>query len=308
MQSFGEFLEEARRNKDHPAQRRLDAFDVLGKYAGRSDISITYTSVDKVGVNPKSKYPSTPSGVYSFPLDAVWNDIYKGGLQQVPFEIARAKYVFVLKETLPIKDVSDYTQADFTRDIEYLRKTYGKEFVDGLIYWYTHGAFPDDIDVSLYHDRWYKIHTDDSNSWAKGKITAYQKYKNRYPFIAMGMITDEILQIQMWSRKIKKVPPMKSAIYRGMGYNGFSDKTGLGLIHQAENHQIVFLTPKAYSVVDRIVIDKKTDFLSLSDREKVSMMRNQDDQSLSDEEKRKLAKRYPVKVAWDDTSPLGWDD
>lgn len=309
MLSFSSFVQEARRNKDHPSQRRLDAFDVLEQYVGRDDISITYTIIDKVGINPKSKYPSTPSGVFTFPLDAIWADIYSEGLDNVPFEIKNGhKFVFVVKETVKPLEVSRYSKSDYKRDLNKLGRMFGDEYVYGITSFYEDGSLPHSADPSLYNKNWFQIHSDTNDTWVKGKIDGFQKHGRTHPFYAIEAIVNEICQERMWSRKIKKVPVEKNRIYRQMGYDAISDKTGLGLIHPAEKTQIVFLSPKAYKVVDKIKIDHRTDFLSKKDRDHVSDMRNSDGQNVPDSDRDRLTNRKIPSLGWKDSGPVGWED
>lgn len=296
MLSFKEyFLFEARRNKQHPSQKRENAVDTLAKYKDKDDISITYTMIDKVGVNTKSEYPDTPIGVYAFPIKSVWEDIDKEGVGNVDFEITEAhNFIFVLKESGNIIDVSDYTSSNYKKDLDVLRKMYGKDYVDGIVYFYENRGFPPDYVNTLYDKTWFSIHTDKPEAavWVKSKLDAFNKYKNKYPFFAINMIITEITTGEgIWSDKVKNKTAEMTKVFRRMGYDGISDKKGLGLIHPAEPYQIVFLSPKAYKVVDKIKIDKRTDFLKKSDREAISRMRGGDSTGLSPKDRERLKKR-----------------
>ena len=114
---------EARRNPEqNPKESTLDT---LGKYAGRKDVYVSFTSDvgkmshgnngknisgSKLGINPKSPWRDTPIGIYTYPVDYVLSINGK-----VPFA-GDAPFLYVVQSTKPLLDLNNYPEADFKRD------------------------------------------------------------------------------------------------------------------------------------------------------------------------------------------------
>jgi hypothetical protein len=78
-------ISEARRNPDQ--NPRQYALDQLEKYL-EQDVYyyISYTAIDKIGINPRSRY-DTPIGIYAYPLTMdIYNEMQQAGSSSaVPF-------------------------------------------------------------------------------------------------------------------------------------------------------------------------------------------------------------------------------
>ncbi len=76
--------------------KRTTTLYELGKYKDDEDIFISFTELQKLGINPSTKY-STPIGIYSYPLKEVWEQyIQDGGISAVPFA-ADKPYISIFK-------------------------------------------------------------------------------------------------------------------------------------------------------------------------------------------------------------------
>lgn len=215
MKSFKSFLNEARRNADLKVQERLNALQRLEKWSSSPDVHISYTAINKIGINPKSKFPDTPLAVYAYPLKEIWEDIKSEGVRNVRFAANTSKFIFVLKERgQRLKDVSDYTKANLQADLKKIQSMVPAE------------AF------SKAMERAEKM----------GGMGATQPYHFLQVFVYL--ITTHLPS--------KKNIAKMSDILLKLGYSGFSDRKGTGQIHSAEEIQSFFLTPKSYEVVDVI--------------------------------------------------------
>ena len=58
-------FEEARKNPE--MNPHIGAWDYVDKYQYDPDVYISFTEIDKIGLNPQSKY-NTPLGIYTYPL------------------------------------------------------------------------------------------------------------------------------------------------------------------------------------------------------------------------------------------------
>lgn len=219
MRSFKSFLNEARKNANLKAQERLNALDTLAKWSTSPDIHISYTAINKIGVNPKSKFMDTPLAVYAYPLKEIWNDIQREGVRNVKFAANTSKFIFVLKERgQKLKDVSDYTRANLETDLKKIR---------GM------------VDAEVYDK-------------AMENVTATASVNKNLPYRYLQYF---LYQVAVKSKKnIAAIAATISSMLSQLGYVGFSDRKGTGQIHQAEEIQSFFLTPKAYEVVDVIEI------------------------------------------------------
>jgi hypothetical protein len=219
MRSFKSFLSEARRNANLQAQERSNAINSLVKWASSPDIHISYTTIRKIGVNPKSKFVDTPLAVYAYPLKEIWSDIQSEGVRNVRFAANTSKFIFVLKERgQKLKDVSDYTKSNLAADLKKIR-----EFVSADVYAKTVKAFS-----------------------KTGGSENYAPYRHLQYFIYRISSTN--------SKTVAGTAATMSSILLRLGYSGFTDRRGTGQIHPAEEIQTFFLTPKAYDVVDVVEI------------------------------------------------------
>jgi hypothetical protein len=224
-------LTEARRNAHLAVQQKSDALQTLSKYKDDPSIHISYTKLNKIGINPKSKYPDTPLAVFTYPLMEIWNDIQKEGVGNVQFAATTSKYIFVLKEkTRPLMDVSKYTLAMLNADMKKLSK---------------------DIPVETIN----KIAAEIDKNMAGGPYS-----KKGDPFTYLRTLLYR-LGIEL---KKKKAAVFMSSRLIELGYSGFSDRKGQGQIHPSEPIQAFFLSPSYYTVVD--VIELKS--LDLKDEER----------------------------------------
>lgn len=219
MRSFKSFLNEARKNANLKAQEKSNALDILAKWSSLPDVHISYTAINKIGVNPKSKFVDTPLAVYAYPLKEIWNDIQKEGVRNVKFAANTSKFIFVLRERgQKLKDVSAYTKPNLESDLKKIR---------GMV----------NADV---YDR------------AMDNVIATASVNKNLPYRYLQYF---LYQIAAKSKKtIAGSAATISSILSQLGYVGFTDRKGTGQIHPAEEIQSFFLTPKAYEVVDVIEI------------------------------------------------------
>lgn len=108
-------LNEVRRNPDQ--NPKTDPISVLEKY-NNYGYYMSYTAIDKLGLNPKSGY-STPIGIYSYPIiDGVISGIISAkNMTRVPY-MGEAPYVWIFKPKNPDRGliIGDYTGDDYDND------------------------------------------------------------------------------------------------------------------------------------------------------------------------------------------------
>lgn len=117
--NFIQFLIEKRRS-DLP---RTNPYDELMKYFNDAGtIYASFTQVQKVGINPRSKY-STPNGIYTYQLDYLFKQTdYEGrkNLSLLPFAYD-APFIWLVSPKSQVLRLQDYTEADLQRDIQKLK-------------------------------------------------------------------------------------------------------------------------------------------------------------------------------------------
>jgi len=122
MLSYKEYLDERRSN--HENNPKVSAYTQLRPYRNDPDIYISFTDVDKLGINPKSRY-NTPLGIYFFPLKEVWSLIeHKESTRGLPFAGDRP-YIWIVKGKNKnfINDMyKDYGSDNFDKDVKTLKK------------------------------------------------------------------------------------------------------------------------------------------------------------------------------------------
>lgn len=216
-------ISEARRNpKQNP---RSYAIDSLEKYVDQDVIYyISYTKVDKIGINPKSIF-DTPIGIYAYPLmDYVYAAMttYKTA-SAVPFA-GMSPFIWVLRANNTNNALwlgeNYYTDDDYRTDIEKMREY----FVGG-------GHMDDrefDSKIEQYAGQAYE-ETRSSQIWNITRMFAnhHVKLNSRGPV--------------KWNWLLRTVLKYDYAV-----------DFGSGTIHENETTQAVFFSKSAFTTVEKI--------------------------------------------------------
>ena len=137
-------LFEARKNPT--LNPRLSAYEQLKKYKDDPNIFISFTNIEKIGINPFSTY-DTPLGIYFYPLKETWEkyevDIHESFVRY-PFA-NNAPYIQIIKwngSGRIIDDLFYYHDEDLQDDIERLKALKSLPFCKEL----THDDIKDLVD------------------------------------------------------------------------------------------------------------------------------------------------------------------
>ena len=139
MQTFIRYLIEKRSNPDKNI--RIDAFSQLEKHANNADgLYASYTSVDKIGINPRSHY-ATPNGIYVYHVKYMLNRMRERNIRDVPFA-GNQPHVWIIKPTMPVLVLQEYTEQQLERDKQKLKNALSKKvpFLDQYIEQYQKEA------------------------------------------------------------------------------------------------------------------------------------------------------------------------
>jgi len=192
------------------------------------NLFVTFVSVDKVGLNPKTPY-DTPIGVYSYPLDFIFEE------EDVPFrgETKSSKIKVLKNKTNKIlsNDLSDGEYEKKIKQIETLMKTSGK---------YTPEI---ETDPEKYIKRWEQAARKNTNFGSLWNVT-------------------RMLSMDYYSRKnrrnvpgpTKNNPVAWTKLLLELGYDLAIDE-GTGTIHPSEPTRAVFLNPNSYKVIGEEFVD-----------------------------------------------------
>lgn len=227
-----QLLTEKRSHADKNVKQSV--LDQLEKYKDDPSYFVSFTNIEKIGVNPINKF-STPTGVYSYNLKDLWNDWVNGD----DFFGKDRPYVNLIKlDTDKVLDIQSYKLNK--KDLNFLKKKYDENKKSNLSF----SDFIKKIKEDNSNDVLYKIKTDGSLLWK---------------------VTEEI------SKLIKNDDKNNTAIWNGllrdMGYESVVDKKST--IHLLQSSQAVFLTPKSYKLVDRLqnkTYDKKSNNKKSADK------------------------------------------
>jgi hypothetical protein len=243
-----EVLAEARRNPEQ--NPKYSSYELLKPYSKDEDIYISFTSVNKIGVNPQSGH-NTPIGVYTYPLSVIWDeyeinrkahDIRKAGYDDklTAFSINR-----LMGRSVPFAGESSYIQV--------IKKKPTKKFIDVSIY--SSKNYDDDMEKII------EMITPGNRDYAKELIQRYT-YDSAYrsPGGSMWNVLRKMTQNHqnLFIDPLPSKPPVAwTALFRRLGWLGFEDKMGKGIIHSSEPFQAVFLSSKIYRHVDTVLNDRR---------------------------------------------------
>lgn len=240
-QTFREYLEEARRNPEQ--NPKIGVVEALEPYKDNPDIYISFTEVDKIGINPKSGF-NTPLGIYTYPLKEMWKDVKN---DTIPWA-GKAPYVWILKSKNGkgfIKNLySDYSSKNYDDDMKKIKKLYkdNKEIQAEILHLKTN--FPQHVDLTY-------------EKYVNWIITDYTKEAKAHNAVSsFWNVTREFAKNY---EKGKNDSIKWNVLLRKLEYTGFADKSGKGIIHAAEPTQAVFLTKSAFTVIDKVLNKRYSD-------------------------------------------------
>lgn len=222
---------------------RQSVYEFLKQYKDDPNVYLHTTSVDKVGIYPKSRGHDAPIGIYAFRLQDIWeHDIERwntGEYTKNPRGIEFLAYrggdnVFLLRSNISHDFLKDYTEQDLKKDVDKIQKMLdmSDERIQGL----KHAATTNLNFVDAPVGYLWGI----TKAIAAGGITEFDEYTP----------TNE----KKWAKLLRK-----------LGHSAFNDP-GYGWIHGAEAQQSLFLDNTLYKVIDKYTIQRKKKF-KIDDKE-----------------------------------------
>lgn len=243
MKSYMEFLKE--RNPFHPGEMTISRFE---KYLD-DGYYITFTSIDKTGINPKSPY-QTPLGVYAYPL-------YAPKFQQ--------KYKSAAKEFGNVEHPTDALIHTISNSVQFMGSSPAfirvlKEKPTARIFHTSNSEYTwDDIKSSKsigvlekFRKRAGKMNDETFMSIMKGETPVgvvipggINHTRDSVPQVRMnedlpGIKSTPLCFVWALTRAIAVHPKLWGACLYELGFDGISDDAAFGLIHPNEMFQTVF--------------------------------------------------------------------
>ena len=239
---------------------KQSAYEQLFPYSADKDAYISFTQIDKLGINPKSHY-NTPLGIYTYPLETVWEyyDIsYYKTLKRLPFA-AENPYIHLVKSKTGHGFVNDlyldYTESRLKTDIEKCQKLFYSEYSkltdDQVSKFYQ----PTKEQIDNYRQR---MNEALAVVWKKQVLEkGIDEANHPWPCSHFWNITRTMADRLCDSKKVHSTADVKATkwnwILRQLGYTGFADKSGKGIIHPSEPMQAVFLSSASFTRVKEVM-------------------------------------------------------
>ena len=235
-------LKEARRNANHPAQQvdripgkgKLSSSDLLKKFIGK-DLFVSFTNLDKIGVNTNTPKGETPVGLYAFPLN---NDEVLNQFKNYDYR----NFMFILKSKTHMINVSEYTYNDLANDFIKLKNKYPLD--DNI---------PSFDDLELLKKR-----LSNNNNISQKEINYM---KNTFG-VFFGNLPSPVLPFSFLYELTREMANHNELVWtkllQSIGINGIIDN-GNSVIHENEPIQAVFFKRKHIEIVDRFKIDNNSE-------------------------------------------------
>lgn len=257
------FIDEARKNPE--SNPRTPAFQQImdAGYNGK-EYFLTFTNIRKVGINPSSGY-NTPNGIYAYPAREIMKNV-RGDLRNVPFA-NNSPYINVLKmKGSGILDpVESYSNGDLAKDINNIFKIIKRTKIfknDPKIEQYFLQIIDESVKGAKANTAISKFWNITRNLSADSMFAGVMGWKG----VKMSSFKDHYFDPseKKTGKRIKKTPYVREKggvsynsqgwnnLLRMMGYNAFVDRNATGLLHENEPLSSVFLTTKAFELVDTI--------------------------------------------------------
>ena len=252
---------EARRNPE--LNPKIGPYTQLKKYADDPSIFISFTEIDKIGINPQSDY-NTPLGIYTYPLQAAWKNykvdkVWEYNRKQLDYydqessRIIRMErnviseafpfatqnpYIQVVQAKKPLTDLQDFSKRDLDDAIEQISRIIKNTNT-------SENRKKQDA-IQLFEDFFVENIED-------GTTNALVNTPGGLFWWLTMKCSDRNSVGKLLGRKYKSNSPMRvwNYLLRDLGYDGFIDK-GESIIHKGEPTQAVFLHRKALKKIDMI--------------------------------------------------------
>lgn len=220
-----------------------------GEYISQPDLYITFTTLPKVGINPKSEW-DTPNGIYTYPLDH-----YIQVRGRVKYEGEDPKYVNIIRATDDVLQLDTMSTTEYEQlFLRLIRLMTGNPNIKEAI-------FPSDDSESINKNITKFSNAVRLNSKVKGLGGQFWNLTRVVAMMIKHNKVAEILDIftalhnnygdnylQTYTKDINNV---WSSVFRSIGTNIISDG-GLGIIHSNEPTQTYFRSIKSFEVIDRM--------------------------------------------------------
>lgn len=250
-----------------PQGETVSSTEYAQMYEGQQDVFISFTDIEKIGINPNSKY-NTPIGIYTYPLKWV--------LEQVPENESSNKlgnFVPFAGSKRNIYFVRYNGNRRWLHDDNYGRKDFNKD-VEELYDYFIDTVFDSKMDSKTIIMGWERIHKliPKNTAMEKENLMLYPKLKNKEQsavrnffykvlvetsFDRMGYDQSYLIALMSLTHYIatfrKNVPVRWNTILRRVLNIGLiEDRYGIGFIHISEPVQAVFTSRKSFDIIDHI--------------------------------------------------------
>lgn len=236
-----EILTELRKNpKQNPKitsnTELLNAASKMMKDSGNArDLFISFTSIDKLGINPQSKY-KTPIGIYSYPaayvIDKVANSL---PMEVLPFA-GENEYatIFKCKGNIIDIDLMDNEEANnyYKKIAEYWSQQSGKDWKTSV----------DEVENII------------NSAEDKSRINHMAGGRFWYVTMKVSKLLGQAKAQKKFPTGLNQFPPSEvswNKLLRAIGIDGIVDN-GFGIIHTSEPYQAVFFSIDAIDVVKQV--------------------------------------------------------
>lgn len=227
-------MREARRNPH--LNPKISAYKALKPYSYDSSYYISFTEIDKIGINPGSRF-DTPIGIYAYPLKEIWEeyelDKKKDFTNAVPYAGDRP-WVWLLQikpSSKIVKSVTSYEPNNYVEDLEKLKQhVLSNKDKFYLLFKDKPQEQTDEQILEEHFKNWARQARANANLVRMWNITRNLALKSKES-------TGDTRAIVQWNFLLRKV----------LGYDVFKD-IGAGYIHPYEPIQAVFLSRTAFTV------------------------------------------------------------
>lgn len=199
-------------SKSFLAEALEDIADVLQSYKDDPMVFVSFSSLPKLGINPRTDY-NTPAGIYTYPIKDIWHQIED---DTIPYASERPYAVVVRPRTAQgILDVDSYTEAEYQQHLFRLKTQI-------LPYWLhpTQTTQPVDIDDLIQSaEQTTRLNTPAGRLWNVTRLAATEITKS-------------------YKRSVRATVAW-NMLLRELGITGVVDR-GKGLIHPNEPTQAMW--------------------------------------------------------------------
>lgn len=216
-------------------ERRMPALQSLIPFVDQPNVFVSFRDIKKLGINPRPNDPTTPIGIYAYPLTKSFYTTMED--RMIPYAGHR-DFIYLFRGEGNIVDLGTYSETDLSHDIDKMKDMFIASIKVSEEGWVSRASDKDISDYAINAVDGYAFSTPLGQNTPADRMWAATRGLSRR--LGIMMVRDHSA---VWN-----------GLMRRLGYDGLVDP-GMSVIHKVEKSQAVFFSKASCKVIDVFIND-----------------------------------------------------